>query len=81
MKIILLLVQLIPALIEALKAIEAAIPGSGKGAEKLAMVRSVLEAGWQFSKGEIPFNEAWPAIEKAIGALVAGFNRLGVFQK
>jgi hypothetical protein len=39
-----LVVGLLPVVIEAIKMIEAAIPGNGKGEQKLAFVRSTLES-------------------------------------
>lgn len=75
MKTIMLVLQLIPAVIAALRAIEEAIPGTGKGEQKLAMVREVLESVSADSK------EMWPVIESAIGVIVKYFNLLGVFVK
>jgi len=65
---------LIPALIAALKAIEAALPESGKGAEKLVLVREIVEGINDEAK------DNWPLIEKTIGRLVAFFNKMGIFQ-
>lgn len=67
--------QLLPAIITAIRAIEEAIPGKGRGEEKLSAIRGILE-------GVNANVEAyWPAIEKAIGVLVGLFNRTGVFSK
>jgi len=69
------ILMLIPAIIEAIKAIEAAFPNSGQGAEKLALIREIIE----------PINEEaqtnWPFIEKAISAIVNFFNKVGIFKK
>lgn len=67
--------KLLPAIIVAIKAIEEAIPGQGKGEEKLAAIRAIMEA----ANGQISLY--WPLIEKAIGVLVQLFNRTGVFAK
>lgn len=67
--------KLLPAIIVAIKAIEDAIPGQGKGEEKLAAIRAIMEA----ANGQISLY--WPLIEKAIGVLVQLFNRTGVFAK
>jgi len=80
--IIKLVVSLLPVLIEAIKAVEAAIPGRDKGEIKLAAVRGVLEGvyGTATDLG-VTFAEAWPAIAKAAAALVLAFNTVGEFQK
>ena len=44
MNTVVMILQLLPALITAIKAIEDAIPGSGQGEQKLAAVRAILEA-------------------------------------
>ena len=44
MQAIITIVQLLPALIAAIKAIEEAIPGQGQGEAKLAAVRGIIEA-------------------------------------
>jgi hypothetical protein len=67
--------QLLPAIITAIKAIEEAIPGQGRGEDKLAAIRGILE-GVNSS-----VDAYWPALEKAIGVIVGLFNRTGVFAK
>ena len=72
---ILMIARLIPAIIEVISAIEAAIPEKGKGAEKLEAVRGILEASVE------GFNQLWPSLEKVIKVLVDTFNAVGVFKK
>ena len=72
---IVIILQLIPALITALKAIEEAIPGSGQGEQKLAAVRGILEA----VDGSI--TSLWPQISSVISVLVTLFNNTGIFKK
>ena len=67
------LLQLLPAIITAIKAIEEAIPGKGQGEAKLAAIREILES----VSGQVA--TLWPFIEKAISVLVALFNRTGTF--
>lgn len=67
--------QLLPSIISAIKAIEEAIPGTGKGEAKLALVRGILEAANDQAAA------FWPLLEKAIGLTVATFNATGVFRK
>ena len=69
------ILNLLPAIITAIKAIEEAIPGQGKGEQKLADVREILEAV-SSQAGAL-----WPQIQTVIGILVGLFNRTGVFQK
>ncbi len=70
-----IILQLIPALITALKAIEEAIPGSGKGEQKLSAIRGILEA----VDGSI--TSLWPQISSVISVLVTLFNNTGIFKK
>lgn len=67
--------QMIPAIINVLKALEEAIPGQGKGEAKIAIVRGALESVSD------QVNTLWPALEKTIGIIVLVFNKTGVFQK
>ena len=73
MNTITIILQLIPALITAMKAIEDAIPGTGTGEQKLAALRQILEA----VDGSI--SKMWPQIATTIGVLVNLFNVTGVF--
>ena len=72
---IVIILQLIPALITALKAIEEAIPGSGNGEQKLSAIRGILEA----VDGSI--TSLWPQISSVISVLVTLFNNTGIFKK
>lgn len=75
-------IALLPVLIDAIKAAEAAIPGEGKGEAKLAMVRGMLEAAYSVATDtETSFNELWPAIQKAIGSIVTALNSAGAFKQ
>lgn len=75
MKNLLLIAQLLPLLIQILKAVEAAIPDSGQGQTKLQMVRDILE----LVDESIP--ALWPTLEKIISVIVAGLNAAGIFKK
>lgn len=80
--IIKLLLTLLPAIIEAVKAIEAALPASGQGPTKLALLRETLAAGWSVANDAVTsFEAAWPAIERTVSAVVGVFNAAGVFRK
>ena len=75
MQNLIIILQLIPALTTALKAIEEAIPGSGKGEQKLSAIRGILEA----VDGSI--TSLWPQISSVISVLVTLFNNTGIFKK
>lgn len=72
---ILIIAQIIPAIINIIKAVEDAIPDGGKGSEKLNAVKAILEASLD------GFNELWPTLEKVIAVFVSLFNSLGIFKK
>lgn len=67
--------QLLPSIITAIRAIEEAIPGKGQGEAKLAAIREILES----VSGQV--SSLWPFIEKAISVLVGLFNKTGTFTK
>jgi hypothetical protein len=65
----------LPAIIEAIKAIEEAIPGQGKGEQKLAAIRGIIAASYEQAAAIMPI------LERVIGVLVDTFNAAGVFTK
>ena len=67
--------QIALAVIELVKIAEKLMPEGGKGAEKTAMVRSVLEQ----VVGDI--TEQWPNIQKLIDVVVKLANAFGSFKK
>jgi hypothetical protein len=71
MEKLLLIVKLIPALIELIKAIEQAIPGQGKGEQKLQAVREILEVT---DKG---ISALWPTVASVIAIMVQAMNNTG----
>lgn len=74
MQTLILIAQLLPALIAAIKAIEEAIPGAGHGEAKLAAVRGIIEAV------DTGYKNLWPQIQPVIGVLVGLFNKTGAFK-
>ena len=74
MNTVIIILQLLPALIQAMRAIEEAIPGTGKGEEKLSAIRAILEA---VDSGAAKY---WPQIQSVIGVLVGLFNRTCAFK-
>lgn len=76
-----LLLSLLPAIIQAVTAIEAAMPEGGNGAAKLAMVKSALETAYEYSGKIGDLGAIWNPVEKVIGAIVGTFNSTGAFKK
>ena len=75
------LISLLPLLVQAITAIEAAFPQSGQGSVKLELVKQTLlgaaEVSEDMDAGK--FDALWPALKKTVGALVALANSSGVF--
>lgn len=67
--------KLLPAIIEAVKAIENLVSDTGQGAAKLQAIREILEAVSSQSAA------LWPEIQKVIAIIVALANKTGVFPK
>ena len=74
MQTLLIIAQLLPAIIAAIKAIEDAIPGQGQGEAKLAAVRGIIEAV------DASYKNLWPQLQPIIGVLVGLFNKTGAFK-
>lgn len=75
MKYILMFLQMIPAVISAIKSIEEFLPVSGIGKEKLALIREGLTKIYGDLSG------IWPAIEGLVSGLIKLANDAGVFKK
>lgn len=75
MDTLLKILQIVPALIGVVKSIEEAFSESGKGTEKLTMVREIMEASYE------EVNELWPTIEKVVASIVSFANTIGAFKK
>jgi len=74
-KYILMFLQIIPAIVSAIKSIEEFLPVSGIGKEKLALIREGLTRIYGDLSG------IWPAIETFVAGLVKLANDVGVFKK
>lgn len=72
---------LLPAIMNAVRDIEGAIPVAGKGADKLRAVLEIVEGIFAVS-GQVgaTFAECKPAIERAVSAVVGLANRTGLFK-
>lgn len=81
-QIVRLVLALMPVLIDAVKAVEDAFPESGQGKAKLAAVRGILLSAYTTGADlATTFDQAWPALESAVGAVVALCNSTGQFKK
>jgi hypothetical protein len=69
------ILSLLPAIIRAVKEIEAVLPEAGLGELKLRLVRESLESAVD------QVSELWPLLEKLIGLVVKIFNDAGLFKK
>ena len=69
------ILNLLPAIIAAIKAIEAAIPGSGQGKAKLDAVLEIIQT---IDSNLTPLI---PQITGVVSVLVKLFNSIGVFTK
>ncbi len=67
--------KLLPAIIEAVKAVENLVSDTGQGAAKLQAIREILEAVSSQSA------TLWPEIQRVIAIIVALANKTGVFPK
>ena len=70
-----LILQLLPLLINVIKAVEAAIPAGGKGREKLEAIKGVLVAS------DSNVSSVWTTLEAVISVLVGLFNNTGAFTR
>lgn len=76
------ILALLPVIIEAVRAIEAAFPVSGQGANKLAAIREMIEGAYDVAEdATIKFEKLWPAIQRTIAAVVGLANSSGIFKK
>ncbi len=77
-----LIFSILPAIIDAVKTIETAIPEGGKGADKMKLLYEILTVTYdQSNKAFGAFDQVWPVISNTIQACVAAFNNTGVFKK
>lgn len=76
------ILELIPAIITAITAIEESIPGQGNGEKKLEIVKATLQQAYATGSGVTgAFETVWPAISGAVAAVVTVFNATGAFKK
>lgn len=73
-----LILNLLPAIIQAVHSVERAIPGKGQGESKLGVVlNSVEAAATSIKAGVDQVNAVRPAIKQVVDNVVATFNTIG----
>lgn len=77
------ILSLLPLIIQAVSQIEAAFPASGNGQVKLAALKDVLQSASDISDdvNSGQFDKLWPAIQRAVSAVVNLANVTGAFKK
>lgn len=72
---------LLKAALEAAPAIEKALPESGQGSAKLALLMEILRSVVEATKDGISWDDAAPIAGRIVSAVVTFFNATGVFRK
>jgi len=74
--------QLLPIIIEAIKAIEAAMPAGGNGAAKMEVIKTTVQSAMTVAdQAEHTFEAVWPTISAMSSGVVSLFNAVGLFTK
>lgn len=80
-----IVIQVFPALVELVRAIEQVIPAKGIGAQKLELLKGIVEDAYQALAPEdrkaMALERLLLAVASIAHRLVAFFNATGVFQK
>ncbi len=78
------ILNLLPAILTAVQAVEAAVPVPAAGKAKLDLVLSTVQtvytADQQLQK-QIPSDQLVGIITSTVGSIVANYNALGMFKK
>lgn len=71
---------ILPILGQLIQAVEQAMPASGQGAAKLAMVQGLLEKAYgNLTTTSIAFEAIWPVLQPIITGLVGMYKATGMF--
>jgi hypothetical protein len=84
MKTLLAVLKLLPAILEAVRAVESAIPLPGQGKKKLDLVLDVIKSVYETSTSlakEVSFEKLVALVVPMIAKIVDLHNELGLFQK
>lgn len=80
LQILKLIVQILPLVIDTVKAVEAAIPQAGMGSAKLEAAKGIIMSVESIAV-DVDSKNFESALDRAIAMVVALLNRTGVFQK
>jgi hypothetical protein len=82
MKNFLAIFNAFPAILQAIQAVEMAIPMPKSGQQKLNLILGAAGAAWEFSQAEQPLSKSSTlnAIQALTNLAVAGLNAAGVFK-
>lgn len=75
MQRLLIILQLVPVLISAIRGVEELIPEGGKGKEKLALIEQIMTVSYE------GISDIWPTLQRVIAAIVSTANSVGLFNK
>lgn len=76
------IVQILPALIQIVVAVEKAIPQSGAGPAKLEMAKDILQSTYNVVDSSMPaFTTLAPVLDGVFGSIVKAMNSIGAFNK
>ena len=75
MSTLMTILNIVPALLRLIVAVEEVFPQSGAGGEKLAMVKNIIQASYD------GISELMPIIETVVAAVVKTANAIGAFTK
>jgi len=77
-----LILALLPQIIQTIRELENLLPNAGEGANKLQLFLDLFRAVYDAVDDVKPsFDAIRPLLERVVGAIVAAFNRLGIFKK
>jgi len=76
------ILSLLPLIIQAVQALEAAFPDGGQGKAKLDALKNTLQSAYAVASDVTgSFESIWPAISGTASAIVALANQTGLFRK
>lgn len=82
LEIVKIVLGLLPVILDAVKSIEAAIPVSGKGKEKMDLIKTALQTTYDATnQTKTTFQVIWPQLESIITKVVSVYNSTGIFKK
>jgi hypothetical protein len=82
LSVLLIILNLFPAILGAIQAVEVAVPIPGAGKAKLELVMGTLtDAAEQNLPADVSMEQLFQAVVATVSRIVATFNALGIFTK